>query len=111
MSSLTKLYVAANAVDAHMLKQLLEQEGIAAVVRGDDMVPLQGGNLFRMETRPSVWVFGDERLVRAKELAQEFGRHSSSTDQGTPVWACSCGEFVEAQFTECWNCGRSKPRT
>ena len=109
MSSLMKLYVAANAVNAHMLKQLLEQEGIGAVVRGDDFVPLQGGNLFRMETRPSVWVFDDERLARAKELAQEFGRRPSSTGQATSVWACSCGETVEAQFTECWNCGCSKP--
>ena len=110
MSSLTKLYVAANAVDAHMLKQLLEQEGIGAVVRGDDFVPLQGGNLFRMETRPSVWVFDDDRLVRATELAQEFGRRPLSTGQVTPVWACSCGETVEEQFTECWHCGRSKPQ-
>ena len=107
-SSLTKLYVAANAVDAHMLKQLLEQEGIGAVVRGDDFVPLQGGNLFKMETRPSVWVFDDERLLRARELADEFGRPPSPTDGAADGWACGCGETVEEQFTECWNCGRPR---
>ena len=51
MSSLIKLLVVANAVDAHLFKELLEQEGIAAVIRGDDMLPLQGGHLFRMEVR------------------------------------------------------------
>jgi len=109
MSSLTKLYVAANAVDAHMLKQLLEQEGIAAVVRGDNFVPLQGGNLFKMETRPSVWVFDDERLHRARELAGEYGRGSPQSDCMTTGWVCRCGEAIEEQFTECWNCGSSKP--
>ena len=73
MSTLKQIYVAANAVDAHMLRDLLAQEAIEAVVRGDDFVPLQGGSLFRMETRPSVWVLDDERLPRARELAAEFG--------------------------------------
>ncbi len=71
MSSLIKLLVVANAVDAHLFKELLEQEGIAAVIRGDDMLPLQGGHLFRMEVRPSVRVLDDERLPRAREMAAE----------------------------------------
>ena len=78
MSDLTKLYVAANAADAHILRGLLEQEGIQAIVRGDDIVPLQGGNLFKMETRPSVWVFDDEHVARARELADDFGRPAAS---------------------------------
>ena len=109
MSSLTKLYVAANAVDAHMLKQLLEQEGIAAVVRGDNFVPLQGGNLFKMETRPSVWVLDDERFGRARELAGEYGGGFPQAGCMAAGWVCRCGEAIEEQFTECWNCGRSKP--
>ena len=105
---LTKLCVAANAVDAHMLRHLLEQEGICAVVRGDGMVPLQGGSLFRMETRPSVWVLSDERLTRAHELAEEFAAGGAS-DGNARTWECRCGESVEEQFGECWSCGRSKP--
>ncbi|MAM83349.1 MAG: hypothetical protein CL472_01550, partial [Acidobacteria bacterium] len=54
-SPLVKLCVVANTADAHLLTVLLEQEGISAVVRGDGFVPLQGGSLLRMETRPSVW--------------------------------------------------------
>jgi len=107
MATLTKLYVAANTVDAHMLKSLLEQEEIEAVVRGDGFVPLQGGGLFRMETRPSVWVFDDERLPRARVLAEEFGRGSGGDHASS--WRCRCGEMVEGQFSECWSCGRARP--
>ena len=28
----------------------------------------------------------------------------------SPPWTCpKCGEAIEPQFTECWNCGASKP--
>ncbi len=105
-SPLVKLCVVANTADAHLLTVLLEQEGISAVVRGDGFVPLQGGSLLRMETRPSVWVLDDDHLERARELAEEFGQGTGGTD--APGWRCRCGETSEAQFSECWNCGRPK---
>ncbi len=108
MSSLKKVYVAANAVDAHMLEGLLEQEGIRAVVRGDDFVPLQGGGLFSMEIRPSVWVFNDEHLPRAYELVDDFSRRPVLSDRAPTTWTCGCGERIEEQFTECWSCGRPR---
>ena len=108
MSTLKRIYVAANAVEAHMLKDLLAQEAIEAVVRGDDFVPLQGGSLFRMETRPSVWVLDDERLARARELAAEFGGGGLPAERRPETWRCRCGETIEAQFSECWSCGRAR---
>ena len=108
MSTLKRIYLAANAVEAHMLKDLLAQEAIEAVVRGDDFVPLQGGSLFRMETRPSVWVLDDERLARARELAAEFGGGPLPADRPA-TWRCRCGETIEEQFSECWSCGRARP--
>ncbi len=109
MSTLKRIYLAANAVEAHMLKDLLAQEAIEAVVRGDDFVPLQGGSLFRMETRPSVWVLDDERLARARELAAEFGSGGLPAERRPETWRCRCGETIEAQFSECWSCGRARP--
>ncbi|HIE91329.1 MAG TPA: DUF2007 domain-containing protein [Acidobacteria bacterium] len=108
MSGLAKIYTADNGMDAHMLKALLEQEGISAVVRGDDVVPLQGGALFRMEVRPSVWVFDDDRRDRAQALADEYGRGAAPSSSDDVTWDCPCGESVEAQFSECWSCGRSR---
>jgi hypothetical protein len=105
---LAKIYTAANAVDAHMLKTLLEQEEIPAVVRGDGLVPLQGGTLLAMEVRPSVWVFDDEQRDRAQALADDYGRRTAPPDGNGIGWTCVCGEPVEAQFSECWNCGRPR---
>lgn len=106
MSGLAKIYTAANAVDAHMLKTLLEQEEIPAIVRGDGLVPLQGGTLLRMEVRPSVWVFDDDHRDRAQALADDYARRSAAPEGNRAGWTCACGEVVEAQFSECWHCGR-----
>ena len=72
----------------------------------DDVVPLQGGALFRMETRPSVWVLDDEQLPRARELAADFGHRAPSSEGPPATWTCRCGETSEEQFTECWSCRR-----
>ena len=101
MSDLKKLYTAKGPGDAHVLRGLLESEGIDVAIRGDDFVPLQGGGLFHVETRPSIWVLDDERYARAQEMAAEYARQGSHADapvdgSGAETWTCpSCREPVE----------------
>ena len=107
-----KLYVADGPADAHLLRGLLESEGLTAFVRGDGTVPLQAVGFFKMDTRPSVWVLADDetRRERAQAIADQY--RTGKRRQAEPVgetWRCrSCGETVEAQFTACWSC--STPR-
>ena len=113
MADLKKIYDADGPGDAHVLRGLLEVEGIDAVIRGDDMVPLQGGSLFHLETLPSVWVLADDagRYVRAIEIANEYaaGKQVPAAAQEGDGWRCrSCGETVEQQFTACWSCGAER---
>jgi len=112
MSDLRKIYVADDQGDAHLLRGLLEREGIDVVIRGADFVPLQGGTLFGMETRPSLWVLADDAVLyaRAVEIAEEY-----AASKGVPAptegetWRCRrCGEEIEAQFTACWSCGAER---
>ena len=80
------------------------------VVRGDDFVPFQGGSLFDLETRPSLWILEDDAYPRALEIAEEYARgdHGSHADSGD-AWTCRwCGEEVEAQFSDCWSCGKAR---
>lgn len=113
MADLKKIYEADGPGDAHVLRGLLEVEGIDAVVRGDDMVPLQGGSLFHIETRPSVWVLDDEpvRYARAVEIAGEYAarRQAPAESEGAGSWRCrACGETIEKQFAACWSCGAER---
>ena len=113
MADLKKIYQADGPGDAHVLRGLLEVEGIDAVIRGDDMVPLQGGSLFHLETRPSVWVLDDDtgRYARAVEIADEYAEKKPAPPDSESVggWRCrSCGETIEEQFTACWGCGAER---
>ncbi len=113
MADLRKVYVARGPGDAHLLRGLLESEGIRVVVRGDDFVPLQGGGLFHVETRPSVWVLDDEQLPKALAIVNDYragtGPGGEKPEAGAGDWTCpSCGERLEAQFSDCWQCGAAR---
>tara|TARA_B100001123_G_scaffold447857_1_gene606763 strand:+ start:18920 stop:19255 length:336 start_codon:yes stop_codon:yes gene_type:complete len=110
MSELKKIYVATGPGDAHVLRGLLEAAGVRVVIRGDDFVPLQGGSLFHVETRPSVWVLQDENFLRAREIADNYANDlRDETDSSDQQWECSdCHEAIEQQFSHCWKCGQSR---
>ncbi len=115
MADLKKIYEADGPGDAHVLRGLLEVEGIDAVIRGDDMVPLQGGSLAFVEIRTSVWVLDDDaaRYARAVAIADEYAarKQAPAAAEGVGGWRCrSCGETVEEQFTACWSCGADRGR-
>ena len=111
MADLKKIYEADGPGDAHVLRGLLEVEGIDSVLRGDDMVPLQGGSLFHIEMTTSVWVLDDDRYARAVEIADEyaFRKRAPPEAESGGGWRCrSCGETIEEQFTSCWSCGTDR---
>ena len=115
MPDLKKIYEADGPGDAHVLRGLLEVEGIDSVIRGDDMVPLQGGSLSYVEMTTSVWVLDDDpdRYARAVEIADEYAARrrvpAAVEEESAGGWRCrSCGEIIEEQFTACWSCGADR---
>ena len=95
------VYEAADRVEAQMLKDYLEEQGIVTVLLGDY---LSGGagelpaNIF-----PALWVVKDEQYRRARWLIEEFSA-DPGFDGGT-AWRCPiCGESVDPGFDICWNC-------
>lgn len=126
-----KIYTARDPVDAEFMRGLLKADGIDAVVQGASLSAAIGELPLTIDTSPSVWVSADDfetarRFVlehqgpadpsrclncghnlaglpepRCPECGQPFNRPTRGES-----WVCSqCGETVEAQFTQCWNCG------
>jgi hypothetical protein len=111
---------------------LLEENGIAAHIEGEQLAAAHGALPFTEGTSPSVVVDNDADLSRAREL---IARHDVGVNpkfcgqcgydlRGLPqarcpecgaefrrthMWRCAdCGEVSEVQFTHCWHC--SQPR-
>jgi len=89
---------------AGLLKERLEQEGIACMLRNEELFAAMGEIPF-LELRPELWVLDDEVLPRARLLVKSW----LAADKDAVPWICPhCGERLEGQFGACWKCGRER---
>ncbi len=104
-----KLCGSRNPADAHLIKGLLEAEGIEVKVLGEFLWGARGEIPVSYDTAPTIWLINDNDYDRAKELLEEYWRTRNNNIENEKDWICSkCGESNEALFTECWNCGTSR---
>jgi hypothetical protein len=90
---------------ALLLKELLEGEGVACLIRNEELFAAMGEIPF-IECFPELWVVDDEVYPRARVLLDGWLKRDEP--KGEP-WVCSgCGETLEGQFGACWNCGRER---
>ena len=93
-----RIYSSFNLAAVHHAKNVLEAEGIRAVVRNQYLSSAMG-DLPPAECQVELWLLNEADLARAEALL-----FAPRTEQ--PEWTCACGEKLGAQFTQCWNCGR-----
>lgn len=85
---------------------LLEQAGIACRLTG---VHLQGGagEIPVDQCGPDIWIEDEGDRDAAMKIIDGLGDSASNTG---PAWNCpSCGEWLESQFSSCWQCGAVRP--
>jgi hypothetical protein len=92
-----------NSIEAHHRANLLRAAGIRAEVRNTHLAGAVGDIPF-IEAGPQVWIDGIESAERAREVLAQ-----ADAAPVQPAWRCECGECIEGQFAQCWNCGRPAP--
>lgn len=104
-----QVYIADDPTEAHLVKGILEQYGISCEIQGEALWIARGQLPLTSETLPTIWIRDDNRFEEAKELLERF-KEGTLTSKTEKNWRCpECGEEVEGQFTECWQCGASRP--
>ena len=99
-----RIYSSFNLAAVHHARNLLDAEGIRAVVK-NEMLSSAMGELPPAECQAELWIVRDHEAARAEAVLQA----AFSSKEG-PAWACaSCGERCEPQFTQCWRCGSNRP--
>lgn len=105
-----QIFVAQHPTEAHLVKGLLETNGIASEVHGESLFAVRGEAPATPDTLPSVWVEDDGDVPRALVVLEQYGPKAGKAESHETAWVCpACGERIESQFTECWNCGASQP--
>ena len=103
-----KVYSAKDPLMVAHLKNVLSLFGIHCITRNLDLSSA-AGELPPTECWPELWITNDEKLKRAMSIIRKTLAPLESVKK---TWRCTgCGEELEGQFTECWNCGRSRLRS
>ena len=97
--TLKRIYSSHNLAAVHHARNLLENEGIRAVVKNEFLSSAMG-DLPPAECQAEVWVLFEKDFQAAETILRSLG-----SQQDFPAWKCNCGETCEGQFTQCWHCG------
>lgn len=99
------VHTAKHPTEAHMIRGMLEAEGVRAMVKGDQLYGAYG----ELPVLPTVWILDDALVAHAENLVIDFLRGTAARKYAHERWTCArCGEKLEGQFTECWNCGQTR---
>ncbi len=95
-----------NEFEAEIARERLKASGIDAFVSKDDL----GGMRPELQLTRGVRLLVSESDVEiAKELLQSDVPDKDRESVIGESWTCrGCGEIIEGQFTECWQCGTSR---
>ena len=98
------VYQGNTVLEAAHVRNVLEHAGIPCVLKNDRLSSVLG-EIPLPETWPQVWVEDERDRERARTVLRELERGSQR-----PAWTCpACGEWLEGQFTGCWQCGHERP--
>ena len=96
-----RVYSSLNRMLVHHSKNLLEAEGIRTTLLNENLAGAMGEVSF-LDCEIQLWVLDERDADRAATILR-YGA-LAPLDKG-PGWRCACGEMLEIQFTQCWNCG------
>jgi hypothetical protein len=95
----------ADPIQAGYLHAVLEEAGIPCILR-NHFLGGAAGELPLNECWPEIWVLENADADRARGILNEHVQRDITSPSG---WRCGgCGETLEAQFIECWNCGKAR---
>ena len=98
---MTKVYGSPDWTLVHIFKSVLESYGIPCEVKAE----------FPIGTRATIpitelWVLDESKVDEARSILAQKDQQSADS------WKCGkCGELIEAQFDQCWQCGNRRPYT
>ena len=100
------IYSAETITQVEHIRAILRNEGIRTTIR-NQYLSAGLGELPAFECWPELWLDNERDAERARRIIQAY-LHSDQAE--LKDWKCpQCGETIEGQFSQCWNCGADYP--
>ncbi|MGQ0620520.1 MAG: putative signal transducing protein [Panacagrimonas sp.] len=94
-------YLAADPLEAEIVRGLLAAERIETDVRGSML--WAGRGELAADPYPRIVLRDPRDEARAREILREYQTYNAAQT----TWACACGESVPGNFAVCWACGEA----
>jgi hypothetical protein len=99
-----RLYRATSLYEAHLLRDLLEEDGLHALIVNESLASLAGELPFGL-VLPEVWVTDSRDLFMARAVLEEYLERKAEPESADRT--CSaCSEESPGNFALCWSCRR-----
>lgn len=96
-----RIYTAANLADAHLVRDLLQQAGIAAHIFNEYAMAAMG-DVPMGSAYPQIWIPQPQQEQHARAVIADYEKRLPQT----AIKTCgACGETSPGEFELCWNCG------
>ena len=93
-----------------IVRALLARDGIETNVFNENLAAATGMLPFFF-AMPEIWVIRDDDEQPAKAIVARFESGELREELPNEPWTCpKCGQMIEGQFTECWQCDLPDPR-
>ena len=98
-----RVYTAANLAEAHLVRDLLQQAGVAVHVFNEYAMAAMG-DVPMGSAYPQVWISQLHQEQHARAVIAEYENRPITTTIKNCV---ACGEASPGEFELCWNCGKA----
>ena len=106
MGPMEKLIASHDRGFVRVLVARLRDEGIEHLVKDESASSM--GEVTPIVASQHVWIVNEVDQNKAQEILTMLQEASMPQEGGN--WTCrGCGEALEPQFTECWQCGTERP--
>jgi hypothetical protein len=97
-----RLYRASDLAEAHLLRDLLEEDGIQVCLVNESLACLGGELPFGLIV-PEVWIRDSRDLFMARAVLKDYLARKGEPDPGERRCA-TCDELSPGNFDLCWSC-------
>src|SRR5262245_36510534 len=99
-----RVYVANNLVEAELVRDRLNEEGIDVEIKNEIIAGVVPAFPYLLDPLPEIWVHDARDWEHARQLVHDYEARRTQPDDAAEISCPKCAESNPANFELCWKC-------